>query len=99
MTFSQEDAKPLYRDYPMFMQWILSKDIRLLFFPREILESNELYKYDLTSKAYLFMKRLHTDFNTFMRMDETTRERIFRMEVDLIEKENKAAEEAKKKNG
>lgn len=96
MTFGQ-GVQLLYRDYAMFSMWLFSKSDKLLFFPREILEENEAYKYDLTSKAYLFMKRLHTDYNTFMCMDVEDREKIFRMEMDLIIKENKDAEERKNK--
>ena len=96
MTFGQ-GVQLLYRDYAMFTMWLFSKSDKLLFFPRELLEENDLYRYDLTSKAYLFMKRLHTDYNTFMSMDAEDRERIFRMEMDLIAKENKKAEEHKNK--
>ena len=96
MTFGQ-GVRLLYRDYAMFSMWLFSKSDKLLFFPREILEENDSYRYDLTSKAYLFMKRLHTDYKTFMSMDAEDRERIFRMEMDLIIKENQDAEKHKEK--
>ena len=93
MTFRPEEYHLLYRDFPTFMGWIISKSINLLFFPREILVEKDIYKMDLTSKAYVFMKRLNTDYPTFMQMDEEVREQLFRMEMDAIEKENKDAEQ------
>lgn len=94
MTFCQ-GVQLLYRDYAMFSMWLFARSDKLLFFPREMLEENDLYRYDLTSKAYIFMKRLHTDYKTFMSMDAEDREKIFHMEMDLIQKENKEAEEHK----
>jgi hypothetical protein len=93
MTFRPEEFRVLYRDFPAFMGWILDKSINLLFFPREIFAEKEIYKMDLTSKAYVFMKRLNTDYPTFMQMDEEVREQLFRMEMDAIEKENREAEQ------
>lgn len=71
----------------MFNLWAGRKGI--LFLPKEISEDDELKKYDLTSKAYIFMKRLHQSYETVMLMDSDERDTIFKMEMELIKEEAK----------
>ena len=68
-----------------------------IFFPKTVTQTGEYAEYDLTSKAYVFMKRLGQDYRTIMLMDATERDEIFAMEMKLIEEEKKQADEVKKK--
>ena len=80
----------------MFCLWAAPKGI--LFLPRQIVESeDEFGNYDLTSKLYVFMKRLHQSYSTVMLMDAEERDKIFKMEMKLIEEEQKQAKEANNK--
>ena len=80
----------------MFCLWAAPKGI--LFLPRQIAESeDESGEYDLTSKLYVFMKRLHQSYSTVMLMDAEERDKIFKMEMKLIEEEQKQAKEAQNK--
>ena len=77
----------------MFCLWAVQKGI--LFLPRQIAEAeDEFGNYDLTSKLYIFMKRLNQSYSTVMMMDAEERDKIFRMEMKLIEEEQKQAKEA-----
>lgn len=96
MTFKSDEIRLLYREYPMFCLWAITKGI--LFLPRQIAESeDEFGEYDLTSKLYVFMKRLHQSYSTVMLMDAEERDKIFKMEMKLIEEEQKQAKEAQNK--
>lgn len=96
MTFKSDEIRLLYREYPMFCLWAAPKGI--LFLPRQIAESeDEFGEYDLTSKLYIFMKRLHQSYSTVMLMDAEERDKIFKMEMKLIEEEQKQAKEAQNK--
>lgn len=77
-----------YRDYPMVMLWNRNKD--LLFFPREASEEDG-EQHDLTSKAYILMKRLGQDYDKIMQMDAEERDTIFKWEMQLIKEEQKQA--------
>lgn len=79
----------------MFGLWALQKGV--LFIPKEISEDDELKKWDLTSKAYVFMKRLGQDYNRVMLMDADERDKLFEMEMKLIKEEQKQKEEVNKK--
>lgn len=97
MTFRSDEYRLLYREYPMFTFWAITKGI--LFLPRQFAEAEDDYgKYDLTSKLYVFMKRLHQSYQTVMLMDAEERDRLFQMEMKLIEEEHKKAEEANNRN-
>lgn len=87
MTFNPTEYRLWYKEYPMFNLWAGRKGI--LFLPKEISEDDELKKYDLTSKAYIFMKRLHQSYETVMLMDSDERDTIFKMEMELIKEEAK----------
>lgn len=87
MTFNPSEYHLWYREYPMFSLWAAQKGI--LFVPKEISEDDEDKKWDLTSKAYIFMKRLGQDYNRVMLMDAEERDRIFEMEMKLIKEESK----------
>ena len=89
MTFSPDDYKLIARDYPMFIQWSVAKD---LFFPREIAEDEE-NGFDLTSKIYIMMKRLSQSYSEILKMDSDERDKIFKMELKLIEEEKKQEQE------
>ena len=93
MTFNPTEYYLWYKEYPMFSMWANSKDV--LFIPKEVSEDEEFKKWDLTSKAYIFMKRLGQDYNRFMLMDADERDRIFEMEMKLIEEEKKQADKNK----
>lgn len=87
MTFNPTEYHFWHKEYPMFTQWAIQKGI--LFPPKEFAEDDELKQYDLTSKAYIFMKRLGQDYNMFMLMDAEERDKIFEMEMELIKEESK----------
>ena len=78
----------------MFILWAVKRGI--LFIPKEVAEDDEFKKWDLTSKAYIFMKRLGQDYNRVMLMDADERDKIFEMEMRLIKEEQKETEKAKK---
>lgn len=97
MTFKSDEFRLFYREYPMFCLWAVQKGI--LFLPKQIAESeDEFGEYDLTSKLYIFMKRLHQSYKTVMLMDADERDKIFKMEMKLIEEEQKQAKEAQNNN-
>ena len=77
----------------MFIQWATSKGI--LFLPKEVSGQEDYEKWDLTSKAYILMKRLGQDYNTIMLMDADERDKLFKMEMDLIKEEQKEKEKQK----
>ena len=80
----------------MFCLWSIARET--LFFPKQFAETDdELSQYDLTSKMYLFMKRLHQSYKTVMLMDADERDRLFKMEMALIKEEQKQANEANNK--
>ena len=91
MTFNPNEFYYWYKEYPMFALWAVQKGI--LFIPKEYFEEDELKQWDLTSKAYIFMKRLGQDYNRVMLMDSEERDRIFEMEMRLIQEENKQNKE------
>ena len=97
MTFRSDEFRLLYKECPMFCLWAVSKGI--LFLPKQFAEAeDEFGEYDLTSKLYVFMKRLHQSYSTVMLMDAEERDKIFKMEMKLIEEEQKQAKEANNKN-
>ena len=91
MTFNPTELHIWYKEYPMFTLWATHRGI--LFLPKELSEDDELQKYDLTSKAYIFMKRLGQDYNRVMLMDSKERDKIFKMEMELIKEEAKQNKE------
>lgn len=91
MTFNPTENHLYYKDFPMFNLWASNKEV--LFLPKEYSEDeDEFKKYDLTSKAYIFMKRLGQDYNRVMMMDAEERDKIFEMEMKLIKEEAKQKE-------
>lgn len=74
----------------MFTQWAVQKGI--LFIPKEVAEDEEEKQYDLTSKAYILMKRLGQDYDKIMSMDAEERDKLFEMEMKLIKEEAKQNE-------
>ena len=74
----------------MFSLWAIVRNV--LFIPKEVSEDDELRKWDLTSKAYIFMKRLGQDYNRVMLMDSEERDKLFEMEMKLIKEEQKQNE-------
>ena len=94
MTFKSDEFRLLYREYPMFFLWAITKGI--LFLPRQV-EEDDYGSYDLTSKLYVFMKRLHQSYETVMMMDAEERDEIFKLEMKLVEEEQKQAKEANNK--
>lgn len=94
MTFNPTEYRFWYKEYPMFILWAIKRGI--LFIPKEVAEDDEFKKWDLTSKAYIFMKRLGQDYNRVMLMDADERDKIFEMEMRLIKEEQKENEKAKK---
>lgn len=99
MTFKSDEARLLYKEYPMFCLWAVTKGI--LFLPRNLAESEDDFKhYDLTSKVYLLMKRLHQRYGEIMLMDSEERDAFFEMEMKLVKEEaeqNKKASEQNKR--
>lgn len=92
MTFKSDEARLLYKEYPMFCLWAVTKGI--LFIPKNIAESEDDFRqYDLASKVYILMKRLHQRYGEIMLMDSDERDSFFEMEMKLIKEE---AEENKK---
>lgn len=79
-----------HKEYPMFTQWAVQKGI--LFIPKEVAEDEEEKQYDLTSKAYILMKRLGQDYDKIMSMDAEERDKLFEMEMKLIKEEAKQNE-------
>ena len=96
MTFNPTEYYLWYKEYPMFILWALEKGI--LFIPKEVSEDDEeLQKWDLTSKVYVFMKRLGQDYNRVMLMDADERDKLFELELKLIKEEAKNRENYGKK--
>lgn len=96
MTFRSDEVRLIEREYPMFCLWAITRGV--LFFPKNIAaEEDEYGKYDLTSKAYLFMKKLHQSYREFMLMDSDERDKIFVMEMKYIEEKAKQAKELESK--
>lgn len=93
MTFNPTEYQLWYKEYPMFILWAAQKGI--LFIPKEVAEDDEFKKYDLTSKVYIFMKRLHQSYNMVMLMDADERDKIFEMEMKLLKEEAKQKENNK----
>lgn len=93
MTFNPEEYHLWCKEYPMFALWAMHKDI--LFLPKELSEDDKNKQWDLTSKIYIFMKRLGQDYNRVLLMDADERDRIFEMEMKLIEEEAKQNEKVK----
>ena len=93
MTFNPTEYYFWYKEYPMFILWAAQKGI--LFIPKEVAEDDEFKKWDLTSKVYIFMKRLGQDYNRIMMMDADDRDKLFEMEMKLIKEEIKQRENAK----
>ena len=92
MTFRSDEYRLLYKEYPMFFLWAAAKGI--LFLPKHFSGNEEDFgNYDLTSKLYIFMKRLHQSYKTVMLMDSEERDRLFTMEMKLVEEEQKQAKE------
>ena len=87
MTFNPAEFYLWFKEYPMFGLWAVQKGI--LFLPKEVSEDDELKQYDLTSKVYIFMKRLGQEYNTIMMMDADERDKLFEMELKLIKEEAK----------
>lgn len=90
MTFNPAEYYFWHKEYPMFSQWAVQKDI--LFLPKEMAEDEEEKRYDLTSKAYILMKRLNQSYDRIMSMDAEERDRLFEMEMKLIKEEAKQNE-------
>lgn len=86
MTFNPTEFHYWYKEYPQLSLWALKKGI--LFLPKECSADNELEQYDLTSKVYIFMKRLGQDYNRVMMMDSEERDKLFEIEMKLIKSEN-----------
>ena len=94
MTFKSDEIRLLYKEYPMFCLWAVTKGI--LFLPRNLAESEDDFKhYDLTSKVYVLMKRLHQRYGEIMLMDSDERDAFFEKEMKLVKKE---AEQNKKES-
>lgn len=90
MTFSPTEYHLWNKEYPMLCLWAVQKGI--LFPPKEYAEDEDDKKYDLTSKAYILMKRLGQDYKTVMNMDAEERDALFEMEMKLIREEQKQNE-------
>lgn len=90
MTLNPTEYYFWHKEYPMFCLWAAQKGI--LFLPKEYTEDEEFKQYDLTSKAYIFMKRLGQDYNRVMLMDSEERDKIFEIEMKLIKEEAKQRE-------
>lgn len=90
MTLNPSEYYFWHKEYPMFCQWAVRKDI--LFLPKETAEDEEEKKYDLTSKAYILMKRLNQGYDRIMSMDAEERDKLFEMEMKLIKEETKQNE-------
>lgn len=80
------------KTYPMFIEWLRGKDEDILFLPKGIAEQEKYAGYTMEQKVYVLMKRLRQDYNTIMQMSTEERDMYFRMEMDLIEKENNEAD-------
>ena len=92
MTFKSDEIRLLYKEYPMFCLWAVTKGI--LFLPRNLAESEDDFKhYDLASKVYILMKRLHQRYGEIMLMDSDERDAFFEMEMKPVKEE---AEQNKK---
>lgn len=93
MTFNPTETHLWYKEFSMFNLWAIIRNV--LFVPKEVAEDDEIKKWDLTSKVYIFMKRLGQDYNRVMLMDADERDQIFEMEMKLIEEEKKQSENKK----
>ena len=93
MTFYPYEYHFWHKDYPMFCSWAVQKDV--LFLPKALSEEDEEKKYDLTSKAYILMKRLGQSYPTIMQMDAVERDTLFEMEMKLIQEEAKQNKDIK----
>lgn len=90
MTFSLAEYHLWHKEYPMLCLWAVQKGI--LFPPKESAEDEDDKKYDLTSKAYVLMKRLGQSYDVIMNMDADERDVLFEMEMRLIREEQKQNE-------
>lgn len=86
MTFKSDEVRLYHKEYPLFCLWAVTKGI--LFLPRQIGEdTSEFSGYDLTSKVYILMKRLHQRYVEVLQMDSDERDAFFEMEMKLIKEE------------
>lgn len=95
MTFGSSEFHPWVRVFQMFSFWGIRHGN--LFYPRNAFGGEGFAQYDLTSKIYIFMKRLGQDYRTVMLMDADERDKLFEMEMTLIEEEKKQKEELSNK--
>lgn len=91
MTLNPSDYKFWEKEYSMFTQWALQKDI--LFLPKELAETESDKQWNLTSKTYILMKRLGQNYDTIMKMSSDERDELFNMEMSLIKEESKTNKE------
>ena len=87
MTFHPDNYQLWQKEYPLFTLWALRRDI--LFLPKTLSEVDEDKQWDLTSKAYILMKRLGQSYGEIMQMDASERDTLFEMEMKLIKEEAK----------
>lgn len=100
MTLSPAEAHLWHKDYPMFFQWVFrlwARQRDTVFQAREADSEDDYSGYDLVSKLYVLMKRLHQSYDAVMQMQPDDRDTLFAMEMKLIREEAKAKAEAKKK--
>lgn len=78
----------------MFCLWAVTRGI--LFQELDsAADENDFKHYDLTSKVYILMKRLHQRYSEIMLMDSDERDAYFAMEMELVKEE---AAQSKKQN-
>lgn len=87
MTLNPSEYKLWEKEYPMFIQWALQKDV--LFLPKELSETEEEKQWSLTSRIYVLMKRLGQSYETIMKMSAEERDELFDLEMSLIKEESK----------
>lgn len=85
MTLEPHYVFGIVRKNPMFILWALSKGF---FFAQLLPEKyEEEDRWDLVSKVYILMKRLHQNYREIMLLPSSERDTLFKMEMKLIKEE------------
>lgn len=89
MTLSPDGKFLFEKTSPMATEMLLGG----LFLGKEAYGDETEERYDLTSKIYLLMKRLHQGYQQILMMPAKERDKLFNTEVELIKEESKENKE------
>lgn len=89
MTLSPDEPHLIEKTFPRAVDRLLTG----MFYPKEAYEEEAEERYDLVSKAYLLMKRLHQPYQQILMMPISDRDKLFKIELELIKKEQEEQKE------